>query len=62
MKLNFLHLTVFLNLIIETPPLTSLKQENVNGTIYGTGVVQQFLLYPQVTGEITIDPVQIISS
>ncbi len=44
---------------IETPPLTSLHQENVNGTIYGTGIVQQFLLYPQITGDITIDPVQI---
>jgi hypothetical protein len=49
----------FLKSDIQTPPLTSLKQENVRGTIYGTGVVQQFLLYPQVTGEIEIDPVQI---
>ena len=49
----------FLKSDIATPPLTSLKQENVRGTIYGTGVVQQFLLYPQVTGEIEIDPVQI---
>ena len=40
----------FLKSDITTPPLTSLKQENVRGTIYGTGVVQQFLLYPQVTG------------
>jgi hypothetical protein len=49
----------FLKSDIETPPLTSLRQENVNGTIYGSGVVQQFLLYPQITGEINIDPVQI---
>ncbi len=49
----------FLKSDIATPPLTSLKQENINGTIYGTGIVQQFLLFPQVTGEITIDPVQI---
>ena len=49
----------FLKTDIETPQLTSLKQESVNGTIYGTGVVQQFLLYPQITGEIYIDPVQI---
>ncbi len=49
----------FLKADLETPPLTSLKQENVNGTIYGTGVIQQFLLYPQVTGEIIIDPVQL---
>jgi hypothetical protein len=39
--------------------LTSLKQEEVNGTIYGTGVIQQFLLYPQITGENNIDPVQL---
>lgn len=51
--------TGFLKSDIETPPLTQLKQENVNGTIYGTGVIQNFLLFPQVTGEITIDPVQI---
>lgn len=51
--------TNFLKADLETPPLTSLRQENINGTIYGTGVIQQFLLYPQVTGEITIDPVQI---
>jgi len=51
--------TSFLKADLETPPLTSLRQENVSGTIYGSGVIQQFLLYPQVTGEITIDPVQI---
>jgi hypothetical protein len=51
--------TGFLKSDIETPPLTQLRQENINGTIYGTGVIQHFLLYPQVTGEITIDPVQI---
>jgi BatD DUF11 like domain len=49
----------FLKTDLETPPLTSLQRESVNGTIYGTGVVQRFLLYPQVPGEITIDPVQI---
>jgi hypothetical protein len=51
--------TNFMKSDIETPQLTSLKQENINGTVYGTGMIQQFLLYPQVTGEITIDPVQI---
>lgn len=48
----------FLKSDVETPPLTSLRQENINGTIYGTGVVQQFLLYPQMTGEINIEPLQ----
>jgi hypothetical protein len=49
----------FLKTDLETPPLTSLQRESINGTIYGTGVVQRFLLYPQIAGEITIDPVQI---
>ena len=51
--------TGFLKTELETPPLNSLKQENVNGTIYGTGVLQEFLLYPQVSGELTIDPAQL---
>jgi hypothetical protein len=49
----------FLKTDLETPQLTSLKRENINGTIYGTGVVQQFLLYPQISGDIDIDPVKI---
>ena len=49
----------FLKSELVTPPLTSLQQETVNGNVYGTGVVQQFLLYPQITGEISIDPVHI---
>ncbi len=49
----------FLKADLQTPPLKSLKQETINGKIYGTGVVQQFLLYPQMTGEISIDPVQV---
>ena len=49
----------FLKTDLNTPPLTSLRQENINGTVYGTGVVQQFLLYPQISGEVNIDPVQL---
>ncbi|MBN1107951.1 MAG: protein BatD [Bacteroidales bacterium] len=49
----------FMKADLETPPLTSLTRENINGTTYGTGVIQQFILYPQMAGEITIDPVQI---
>ncbi len=51
--------TNFLKNDIETPQLTALRQESINGVIYGTGVLQQFILYPQVSGEITIDPVQV---
>jgi hypothetical protein len=49
----------FLRSDLETPPLTSLQQEDINGIIYGTGVIQRFLLYPQVSGDITIEPVQL---
>jgi hypothetical protein len=49
----------FLKEEIATPQLTSLTRENVDGVIYGTGVFQKFLLYPQKSGEIIIDPVQI---
>jgi hypothetical protein len=49
----------FLKENLETPQLSSLQRENVNGTLYGTGVVQEFLLYPQITGEIKIEPVEI---
>lgn len=49
----------FLRSDIETPPLTSLQQEDINGIVYGTGVIQMFLLYPQVSGDVTIEPVQL---
>lgn len=49
----------FLREEIPTPQLNSLERENVNGTLYGTGVFQKFLLYPQKSGDLSIDPVQI---
>ena len=58
-EIKFPAFNSFMKSDLATPPLTSLQQENVNGVVYGTGVVQQFLLYPQITGEINIDPVQI---
>jgi hypothetical protein len=57
-EIKFPAFNSFMKTDLETPPLNSLRQENINGTVYGTGVVQQFLLYPQVTGEIIIEPVQ----
>jgi len=58
-EIKYPSFTGFLKTDLETPPLNSLQQENINGTVYGTGVLQQFLLFPQMTGEITIEPVQI---
>lgn len=46
----------FLKEDIETPQPSNLERENVNGEIYGTAVLQRFLLYPQRSGKIEIDP------
>lgn len=48
----------FLREDTETPELKSLETEVIDGVQYGTGVLQRFLLYPQISGEIRIDPVQ----
>lgn len=39
---------------VKIPVLTSLKRENVNGEIYGTGVLNEYVLFPQKSGEIQI--------
>ncbi|MCD6565910.1 MAG: protein BatD [Bacteroidales bacterium] len=44
---------------IEIPQLTSLERENINGQIYGTGVIKKYLLFPQYSGNIVIEPVEI---
>lgn len=44
---------------LETPPLRSLERENVNGQIYGTGILQRFLLFPQRSGEIEIGEAEV---
>jgi len=41
---------------IPTPELRHLEKENVNGEIYQTGVLKKYLLFPQQTGEITVEP------
>ena len=41
---------------VEIPQLTNLEAENVDGEIYYTGTIQKVVLYPQKTGEITIEP------
>ncbi len=49
----------FLKSDIETPPLQSLDRENVDGQIYGTGVISRVVLFPQKSGMLVIDPVEI---
>lgn len=41
---------------VEIPQIHQLNPENVNGDIYYTGTIQKVVLYPQRTGEITIEP------
>ncbi len=51
--------TGFMKTDLDTPPLNNLVDENVNGTMYGSGVLQQFLLYPQIAGDLEIEPMSI---
>jgi len=41
---------------IETPTQINLQRENVGGVIYNTGIIRKVILFPQKTGEITIEP------
>ncbi len=41
---------------IETPQLRTLDREVVDGEIYGTGILRRFIIFPQRSGEITIEP------
>lgn len=49
----------FLREDIETPAPRNLEQETIDGVRYGTAVLQRFLLYPQVPGELKVDQVSI---
>jgi hypothetical protein len=44
---------------VENRPLNHLDRETVNGKTYGTGVLRRMVLYPQKTGELVIDPVEL---
>lgn len=43
---------------VETPNQIAFRLEVVNGKEYNAGVLRQFVLYPQKSGEITIDPLE----
>ncbi len=49
----------FFNQEIETPSQISLQRENVNGKIYQTGVIRKYVLFPQRSGKITINPFEV---
>lgn len=45
---------------VEVPRLSNLEPENMGGEIYYTGMIQKVVLYPQKTGELTIDPFDLV--
>ncbi|MFO7658433.1 MAG: BatD family protein [Bacteroidales bacterium] len=45
---------------VEIPQLTSLEPENINGQIYYTGLIQKIVLYPQKSGELSIEPFDLV--
>ncbi len=44
---------------IETPTQITLQRENLGGRIYNTGIIRKQILFPQRSGEITIEPVKL---
>lgn len=40
---------------IDTPPLRNLDREVIDGEIYGTGVLKKLILFPQRSGEVSIE-------
>ncbi len=51
--------TGFLAEEVPTPQQIELSRENYNGDIYNVGVIRKMLLFPQHTGEITIEPFEL---
>lgn len=44
---------------METPANVSLQRENLNGQIYNVGLLKRVVLYPQKSGELTIEPFEL---
>jgi hypothetical protein len=44
---------------IETPNQVQFQQEKINGVTYQAGVIKKSILFPQRSGEITIDPYEL---
>ena len=45
---------------LETPSNINLVRENYNGRIYSSAVLRKYMLLPQQTGEITVDPAEMV--
>ncbi len=44
---------------LEVPPLTSLNRERINDQVYLTGILKKYVLYPQKSGKIEIEPFEL---
>lgn len=51
--------TGFLSEEVPTPQRIELVRETYNGQIYNVGIIRKILLFPQHTGEITIEPFEL---
>ncbi|MFO7843110.1 MAG: BatD family protein [Bacteroidales bacterium] len=49
----------FMTQELETPPLTSLNRERIDNQVYLTGVLKKYILFPQKTGTLTIEPFEL---
>ena len=58
-KVDFPKFTGFYKEEIETASQIQLQRENVNGKIYQSGVIAKYLLMPQRSGTIEIDPLTV---
>ncbi len=58
-NIKFPPFTGFWSQDIEAPQQIELHRENLNGQIYDVGLFKKVLLFPQRSGEITIDPFEI---
>lgn len=58
--IKFPSFTGFWNQEVETPNNVTFQRVNLGGKIYNMGVLKKYLLFPQRTGEIKIDPFEIV--
>jgi len=55
-EFKFPSFTGFFSQVIEEPTQISLNREAINGQVYDAGLFKKVLLYPQMSGKLTIDP------
>lgn len=58
--IKFPSFTGFWNQEVETPSNVNFQRVNLDGKIYNMGVLKKYLLFPQRSGDITIEPFQIV--